>query len=337
MPTSGIHRRPMRDAPRPTWGVRGLIVALVMATAALGWVGFGTAEASAARLVSVREVSATESVIEVYSAAMGRVITNQVLHQPGTPSSPTIYMLPGLGGGQDGISWLNNGGARSFFSGKKVTAVFPVGGRSSMFTDWQADDPALGRNKWQTYLTRELPPIVDAAFKGNGVNAITGVSMSAGPALALAEAAPWRYRAVAAYSGCPGTTDPMGLGATLAVVTRGGGNVLNMWGIPGSPAWAAHDPVLGAERLRGKAIFLSAASGVPGPMDGGVRETLGGLAGGTQIEAYARTCTQNMSNRLSALGIGHTFSARPQGSHSWGLFAADLRASWPVIGGAIGA
>lgn len=312
------------------------MTALAGALAVGGGAVVGTGSAEAARIVSVTEVSPRLSEVDVFSPAMGKVIRNQVLHLPGKPSAPTFYMLPGLGGAEDGISWMNNGGAPQFFANKRVNAVFPIGGRSSMFTDWQHDDPALGRNKWTTYLTRELPPVIDRAFRTTGVNAISGVSMSAGPALALAEAAPSRYRAVAAYSGCPGTTDPMGVGATTAVVTRGGGNVLNMWGAPGSPAWVANDPVINAGKLRGKAVFLSAASGIPGPTDGGPRETFGGLLGGGQIESYARGCTVTMSNRLNQLGIAHRFSDRPLGSHSWGLFSADLRESWPMIARAIG-
>ena len=199
------------------------MTALAGALAVGGGAVVGTGPAEAARIVSVTEVSPRLSEVDVFSPAMGKVIRNQVLHLPGRPSAPTFYMLPGLGGAEDGISWMNNGGAPQFFANKRVNAVFPIGGRSSMFTDWQHDDPALGRNKWTTYLTRELPPVIDRAFRTTGVNAISGVSMSAGPALALAEAAPSRYRAVAAYSGCPGTTDPMGVGATTAVVTRGGG------------------------------------------------------------------------------------------------------------------
>ncbi|MGC5246514.1 alpha/beta hydrolase-fold protein [Gordonia sp. DT219] len=106
--------------------------------------------------------------------------------------------------------------------------MFSIGGRASMFTDWQNGDRDLGRNKWRTYLPHELPAIIDRTFHTNGVNAITGVSMSGGPALAIAEPAPRLYRAVASYSSCPGTTDPVGLGAVAAVVTRGGGNVLHM-------------------------------------------------------------------------------------------------------------
>ncbi|GAA4744031.1 hypothetical protein [Gordonia alkaliphila] len=64
---------------------------------------------------------------------------------------------------------------------------------------------------------------------------------------------------------------------------------------------------------------------------------IGGLFGGNVLEAIARSCTANMSNKLRSLGIPHRFNARPDGSHSWGLFSADMRLSWPMIARAIGA
>ncbi|GAC56543.1 putative mycolyltransferase [Gordonia hirsuta DSM 44140 = NBRC 16056] len=90
---------------------------------------------------------------------------------------------------------------KKFFAGKRVNVVLPMGGRFSMMTDWQHRDPILGRNQWQTFYTRELPQAIDATFATSGVNALGGVSMSAGPALDLAIQAPRRFRAVAAYSG----------------------------------------------------------------------------------------------------------------------------------------
>lgn len=161
--------------------------------------------------------------------------------------------------------------------------------------------------------------------------------MSAGPALDLAIQAPRRFRAVASYSGCPGTTDPLGRLTATVVPLRGGGNPFNMWGMYDDPAWIKHDPVVNAPRLRGKTIFLSAGSGLPGPVDGGPVEALGGMFGGNVVEAISLACTQNMSNRLNSLGIPHRFNHRPDGSHSWGLFAADMRLSWPMIARAIGA
>lgn len=291
-----------------------------------------------ARVVSVTEVSPRETVVMVFSPSMNRVIRNQVLHLPGRPSAPVFYMLPGAGGAEDGISWYHHGGVRQFFANKRVNVVLPIGGRFSMFTDWQRDDPVLGRNKWQTYVNRELPAAIESTFRTTGANAISGVSMSAGPAVDLATQAPGRYRAVAAYSGCPTTSFPLGVMTNTAVVGRGGGNVVNMWGPPGSPAWIAHDPVANAQRLRGKAIYLGSASGVPGPVDRlGPLELPGALIGGLPVESVATGCNLTLSTRLASLGIGHQLDLRPVGSHSWGLFADELRTSWPMIARAIGA
>ncbi|EGD55292.1 alpha/beta hydrolase [Gordonia neofelifaecis] len=313
---------------RPRLRRRAIVVALAALTVAAAVVG-ATATARPAAAVSL---------ISVYSPSMNRTVTVHVLHPPGRPAGlPTVYMLPGAGGAEDGISWLNNTPIREFFAGKRVNVVLPIGGAFSMMTDWNAPDPVLGRNRWQTFVTRDLPAAVHREFRVSAASALTGVSMSAGPALDIATQVPGRYRAVAAYSGCPGTTDPLGALATTAIVSRGGGNIINMWGPPGSPEWFRHDPVVNAARLRGTAIYLSAGSGVPGPIDGNPLHTGGGLVGGNIMEAVALGCTTNMSNRLGALGIGHRFVRRPDGVHTWGLFYADLRNSWPMIARAIGA
>jgi diacylglycerol O-acyltransferase / trehalose O-mycolyltransferase len=73
-----------------------------------------------------------------------------------------------------------------FFGDKDITVVSPIGGRSSFYTDWIADEPALGRNKWQTYLTRTLPPLMNQELNSNRLNAIGGLSMSGGSVIDLA-------------------------------------------------------------------------------------------------------------------------------------------------------
>ncbi|GED99759.1 hypothetical protein nbrc107696_02060 [Gordonia spumicola] len=297
------------------------------------------AQADAApRLVGVQRVGPTVDLISVYSPSMRRVLRSHVIRPAGSPAGlPVFYMLPGAGGAEDGISWFNNAGVERFFRGKRVNVVLPIGGRNSMWTDWNAPDPVLGVNKWETYINRELPAVVDSTYRTNGRNGISGVSMSAGPALDIVTHAPWRYRAVASYSGCPSTTDPLGVLANTAIVARGGGNVVNMWGPPGNPTWARHDPILNANKLRGKAVYLSAGSGIAGPVDGSLLQNGSGLIGGNVIEALALACTRNMASRLSSLRIPHRFVARPDGVHTWGLFKADLVNSWPMIARAIGA
>ena len=44
----------------------------------------------------------------------------------------------------------------------------PIGGACTYYTDWVNDDPVLGRNKWKTFLTEELPPLIDGALGTNG-------------------------------------------------------------------------------------------------------------------------------------------------------------------------
>lgn len=277
--------------------------------------------------------------IDVYSPSMGRTIPNDVITPAGGGPAPTFYLLTGIGGGSDGISWFNNTHVRDFFADKHVNVVMPVGGEYSMYTDWLADDPVLGRNQWQTYLTRELPAAIDSQLGTTGVNAIGGVSMAGSAVLDLSGQAPGVYRAVGSYSGCANTSGIVGQAMVRSMVElRGGGNATNMWGSLIDPLWRAHDPMLNAERLRGTALFVSSGNGIPGPIDDHnpalvVPQTIGGSV----VEMVSSVCTGAFQARLASLGIPATFHYLPQGSHSWGLFETELRESWSVVGGAIGA
>ena len=118
----------------------------------------------------------------------------------------------------------------------------------------------------------------------------------------------------------------------------GGGNAANMWGPWGSPQWAAHDPLINAEKLRGTALFISTGNGLPGPVDGiNSLAMAAGVVPGAVLEGITNMCTAALQGRFGQLGIPATFSFRPEGTHTWGLFEADMRASWPMIAGAIGA
>ncbi|TQC41242.1 esterase family protein [Rhodococcus sp. WS4] len=277
--------------------------------------------------------------VDVYSESMGRWVANDVLSPASGGPAPTFYLLTGIGGGSDGISWFNNTGVRDFFADKRVNVVMPIGGQYSMYTDWNTDDPVLGRNKWQTYLTSELPAAIDSRFATTGVNAIGGVSMAGSAVLDLAIQAPGFYRAVGSYSGCAATSGLLGQAMVRSMVElRGGGNAANMWGSVADPRWRVHDPMLNAERLRGTELFVSSGNGLPGSIDNHdpvlvVPQTIGGSV----VEMVTNVCATTFQSRLQSLGIPATFAYLPQGTHSWGLFETELRQSWPVIGGAIGA
>jgi diacylglycerol O-acyltransferase / trehalose O-mycolyltransferase len=279
--------------------------------------------------------------LRVHSAAMGQDIMVKVL-RPADRSvpRPTLYLLNGGGGGQDSATWQKNTDVLSFLAGKDVNVVQPVGGRWSYYADWRSPDPKLGVYKWKTFLTEELPPLIDAEFGTTGVNAIAGLSTSGTSVLQLPIAKPGLYRAVAAYSGCAQISDPIGREfVKLAVESWGGGDTENMYGPPEDPMWAANDPYLHADQLRGIRLFLSTGTGVPGMYDTyngayaqpGPRGYLNQLVLGGVIEAAVNWCTHNMRDRLNALGIAATYDFQPTGTHSWGYWQEALKNSWPVL------
>ncbi|MFE9577449.1 alpha/beta hydrolase [Nocardia sp. NPDC006044] len=279
--------------------------------------------------------------LTVYSALMGRSVVLKVLRAPDdSMPAPTLYLLNGSDGGAD-KNWADATDVAEFFADKQVNVVIPFGGGGSYFADWRADDPALGTQRWATFLTRELPPIIDATLKTTGANAIAGISMSGTAVFQLALTAPGVYRAIGSYSGCVRTSDPRGQAVVNAVVTSQQGNTVNMWGPPGDPAWAANDPYLHAEKLRGTAIYVASGNGRPGPLDtvDGVRGDLVQLAYqymfGAPLEAIANVCTQQLRDRLRELDIPATVDLRSTGTHSWGYWQQDLHNSWPIFSAAL--
>ncbi|MEU4342398.1 alpha/beta hydrolase family protein [Nocardia sp. NPDC023852] len=273
----------------------------------------------------------------VKSPAMNRVVQVQVL-VPADRSRPrpTLYLLDGRGAPENGSNWITHGGAVEFFNTKNVNVVLTTGGPANLYTDWQRRDPVLGANKWETFLTRELPPLIDAHFEGNGRNGIEGVSMGAEAAMMLAFRTPGLYSAVAAHSSCYTLASGVGQAHARGIVATYGGNPDNMFGPPTDPDWLAHDVMAHAEKLRGTALYLSSGTGVPGEHDVPGRVDLPDtITVGGPLEAGAFTCTLAFVNRLAQLQIPATVNLRPTGTHSWPYWADELSRSWPTIAEAL--
>ncbi len=279
--------------------------------------------------------------IYVHSAAMGRDIPLRVLRPADTSRPhPTLYLLNGAGGGEDEANWFDRTDVVRYFADKNVNVVVPMQGAFSYYTDWRADDPKLGRNKWTTFLTKELPPVIDARLGTNGRNAVAGISMAGTSVLSLAQAAPRLYRGAAAYSGCAETSTKLGQAYIKIVVeSRGGADTDNMWGPTSGPGWAENDPVIHAAAMRGVALYISTGSGMPGPhdrLDGpGINGDLYIYANqmilGTGIEAITAECTRTLARRLQQLHIPATFDFAPTGTHSWPYWQDQLHKSWPTL------
>ncbi|SEK66310.1 S-formylglutathione hydrolase FrmB [Rhodococcus maanshanensis] len=300
------------------------------------------AEQSASKVERV-EGSGRQVTAYVYSASMDKTIPVKV-QRPMDSSAPrpTLYLLNGAGGGEDSATWQRRTDVATFFADKNVNVVTPVGGAFSYYTDWQKDDPKLGKNKWTTFLTKELPPLINSEFKTNGVNSMAAISMTGTSVLNLAIAAPGLYKSVASYSGCAETSTDMGRAYIKMVVeSRGGAKVENMWGAKNDAAWVANDPVVNAEKLRGTQLYISSGNGLPGAHDN--LEETGGISGlanqallGGVIEGATLICTNNLSKRLGELGIPAVVDFRPNGTHSWGYWQDDLHKSWPMLAASIG-
>ncbi|WP_076476909.1 alpha/beta hydrolase [Williamsia sterculiae] len=334
------------------WHVR--VRTLIVAASAIVAMSVTTGPASAgpgadapssdgSHLVSLTRGEGRQADAIVYSAAMDRNIALKLLIAPGSAPRPTMYILDGVGGGKGNNLMMTWGRAQPFLSDKDVNVVATVGGDSSYFTDWKRDDPRLGRQKWATFLTEELPPIVDATLNTTRRNALVGISMSGTSSLALAIRKPGLFQAVSSMSGCAQTSDPLGQAYVNVTVSDFGGDVDNMWGAPDDPLWTRNDPYLHADALRGTTLYISNGSGLPGRYDnlqapnvhGEVGQLIAQLTVGGVIEAATNQCSHNLQARLHSLGIPATFDLRPTGTHSWDYWAEDFRKSYPVLHAAI--
>ena len=279
--------------------------------------------------------------VSVFSPAMNKVVVNDVYKAP-NPGAPTFYLLPGIDGGNNldpganfapgAKSWFGMTDIQGFFADKNVNVVSPLGGEFSWYTDWVND-----RSKqYQTYMTGELPPLINAQYQTNGANAVGGLSSTGGTAIDYAIQAPGLYRAVGSYSGFPAVSDPPGPQAISATLLGGGASADNMWGPVGGPGWVAHDPAKNVQRLQGVAVYAAASGGGQGAVDR-LPEGAGPNIAGGLVEDFVADSTRKFADAAAVAGVPVNYVVRPEGSHTWGLFESEMQESWSTtIGPALG-
>ncbi|MCR8899158.1 esterase family protein [Gordonia sp. GONU] len=321
---------------RTLTGVAGAVGASLVSLALIPGVPSALADDDTARIVSTTAFDGRER-LEVWSPSMGREITVDVQHPAGDTKRPTLYMLDGAEAHDEESGWYAMTDLQKLAAGEKLTVVTPVGDPHSYYTDWRTVDPGVGKKyMYETFLTEELPPLIDEEFDGNGRNAIAGASMGGVAALTLATRRPALYSGVAGYSDCANISSPQNQLLTRWDVSRGGGDATNMWGPFGDPEWSAHDPYVNAEKLRGKTIYMSSGNGVPGRYNNLVADPIGETVQGIIGEFGSWSCTGQMSKRLSRLGIPYTTNLRPSGTHKWGYWKEELHVSWPILMRSVG-
>ncbi|MCX4096633.1 alpha/beta hydrolase-fold protein [Nocardia sp. alder85J] len=250
---------------------------------------------------------------------------------------PVMYLLDGLRATDDESGWTKQAGAPDFFADKNVTVVLPVGGESSFYSDWQ--QPDNGHNyKWETFLTKELPPLLEGQWRATDVRGVEGISMGGTAAMFLAGRNPGWVRFASSYSGYL-TTTTLGMpqAITFAMRDAGGYDSNLMWGPPTDDEWAAHDPYNLADKLKGTSLYVSAGSGTTGNYDSPSDIPLVSTNyTGMGLEILSRLTSQNFIAKLGQLQIPVTVEYRESGTHSWPYWDFEMRQSWPQAAAALG-
>lgn len=350
--------------------MKSLAAAVAVAGAMLAAPAASAAELTPAQvagdtqLSEVRELTPTEEIegqkwyqkyadddrvlkLEATSPAMdGRAVPLAVIKAQ-NPDRPTIYLLNGAGSAEQDTDWLNQSEAVEFYADKDVNVVVPQAGAFSYYTDWNESPNQSylkGPQKWETFLTKELPGPLEAHLNANNKRAVAGMSMSATSSLLFAQHNPGFYDAVGSYAGCAATAAPFEYEALRLTVNRGGGEPEQMWGPMGSQKNRYNDALMNSDKLRGTELYISSGNGLPGETDmpsyytgQGVNPAAASVGAATLqieggvIEAAVNHCTHNLEAKLKSQNIPAKYNFRDTGTHSWPGWREDLEKSWPVF------
>ncbi len=277
----------------------------------------------------------------IKSAAMPKdLIQVQILlardwHSNPGAKFPEVWALDGLRARDDENGWTIETNIEQFYADKNVNVILPVGGESSFYSDWQRENNGK-HYKWETFLTRELVPILNNEFRSNGRRAVVGLSMGGTAAMNLAERNPQLFDFVGSFSGyLDTTTTGMPTAIKAAQLDAGGYNSEAMWGPLGSQDWIDHDPKLGIENLAGKTVYVSAGSGRD---DFGNAESVAkgqANAAGMGLEVISRLSTQTFVDYASRTSVKPIVRFRPSGVHSWEYWQFEMAQAWPYIANAL--
>lgn len=274
----------------------------------------------------------------VASKSMNRVLPVEIWRAAKPEAAPMLYLLDGVDSPSPS-GWLLPGGVDRTFADQHVTLVMPARADGSLHADWQRDDPVLSRNKWQTFLTEELPPLLETKTQPEhlkvrplpftGTRGIAGLSMGAASAVTIAQMRPDLYKAVGAIAGCYTARDDLGFILAKIVAETRGGNIANMWGPRNDPAYLKNDALLNVKALGGKKLYFATATGMPDATewDRNGRDMLR-FTQGAGLEIATHACTVEMDQRLKQEGITARVDYLPTGLHNWdnfGRFVAPMR------------
>ena len=279
--------------------------------------------------VFIRSAAMPEQLMQV------QILLARDWHSNPQAKFPEVWALDGLRARDDENGWTIETNIEQFYADKNVNVILPVGGESSFYSDWQR--PNNGKNyKWETFLTKELVPVLNNEFRSKDSRAVVGISMGGTAAINLAERNPHLFKFVGSFSGyLDTTTTGMPTAIKAAQMDAGGYDSEAMWGPAGSQDWIDHDPKLGIEALKDMTVYVSSGSGRD---DFGNPESVAkGAANpaGVGLEVISRLSTQTFVDYASRTPVKPVVKFRPSGVHSWEYWQFEMTQAWPYIANAL--
>lgn len=267
----------------------------------------------------------------IESPAMRRVVELQVMRAPdANKPAPFLFALDGASAPSTS-GWLRKGNLVQSLGSQQVTVIMPVQASGSMFLDWDQYDNKIQQPKWETFLTKELPTVMEDPSQGlnfNGKRAIVGLSMGASGAVRLANANPDYFHGVAGLSGCYSNSTQMGNWLTKSIIQSVGADDRKLF----NPQDRVRmDPVANPTGLKNMPVYLFTADGYVTDTD--IANFRGRkqyeLAGGVVLEYATNVCTQELANSMASHGMQHQkVILQDGGVHDWHYYSQQLPLAW---------
>ncbi len=219
----------------------------------------------------------------------------------------------------------------SVVNGVELTKDFPAivvspNGNSGYWSDWW-NGGALGPPKYETYVTEQLIPLIDANFRtiaDRAHRAVAGVSMGGYGAMMIAARHPDLFADAASISGADDSNNAA-LGAALSLSsTFDGGAVDAIYGPRATEEvrWRGHNPTDLAANLRDLNLQVRTANGIPNP---GIGENLlSADSVSCVIEAGVYQGSVSLNQKLEELGIPHLWKDYGPGCHTKPNFEREI-------------
>lgn len=245
---------------------------------------------------------------------------------------PTLYLLHGANDPQQQATWTVNTQAKAFMAGRDVLTVMPAAGAAALYSDpWNFGRG--GGTKYETYHTRELPQLIEGAYRGKRSNrAVLGISAGGLGAFKYAAKNPGFFSAAASLSGLVNTSLPPARTFVQAILVQAGVLLGSIWGDPifQFSIWQASNPYYLAPGLTGIPLFISSGNGAAGPLDCWF------FCVDPVIEPAALLVNTSFAARARSLGLDLTTDFYGAGTHHWPYWSREFPRAWPTLAKGLG-